>query len=48
MGSETANKDCYNKLRENNVLVAPRGGQIRVSPNFFNTEDEIERFLELL
>lgn len=48
MGSETANKDCYNKLRENNVLVAPRGDQIRVSPNFFNTEDEIERFLELL
>ena len=48
MGSETANKDCYTKLRENNVLVAPRDGQIRVSPNFFNTEEEVERFLELL
>ena len=48
MGSETANNDCYKKLRDNNVLVALRGGQIRVSPNFFNTEDEIDRFLELI
>jgi cysteine desulfurase/selenocysteine lyase len=48
MGSETANNDCYKKLKYNNVLVALRGGQIRVSPNFFNTEEEIERFLELL
>lgn len=48
MGSETVNENCHNKLRENNVLVALRGGQIRVSPNFYNTEAEIERFLELL
>ncbi len=48
MGSETANNDCYKKSRNNNVLVALRGGQIRVSPNFFNTEDEIDQFLELL
>ena len=48
MGSETANKNCYNKLRENNVLVVLRGGQIRISPNFFNTEEEIYYFLQLL
>ena len=48
MGSDAANEDCYNKLTANNVVVALRGGQIRVSPNFFNTEEEIERFLELL
>ena len=48
MGSEMANKACCDKLRENNVFVALRGDQIRVSPNFFNTEDEIDRFLELL
>jgi cysteine desulfurase/selenocysteine lyase len=48
MGSETANNDCYKILRDNNVLVALRGGQIRVSPNFFNTEEEIDRFLDLL
>jgi selenocysteine lyase/cysteine desulfurase len=48
MGSETANKNCHKKLTENNVLVALRDGQIRVSPNFYNTEEEVERFLELL
>lgn len=48
MGSESANKSCYEKLKEHNVHVALRGGQIRVSPNFFNTEEEIERFLALL
>jgi cysteine desulfurase/selenocysteine lyase len=48
MGSETANKACYKKLAEHKVSVALRGGQLRVSPNFFNTEEEIERFLELL
>lgn len=48
VGSETANKDCFKKLRENNIHVAPRDGRIRVSPNFFNTEEEIDRFLELL
>lgn len=48
MGSEAANKECYEKLREHNVVVAPRGAHIRVSPNFYNTEQEIERFLKLL
>lgn len=48
LGSEAANRDCCKALAENNVLVASRGGQIRVSPNFFNTETEIERFLQLL
>jgi len=48
MGSEAANKECYEKLREHNVVVALRGAHIRVSPNFYNTEQEIERFLKLL
>ncbi len=48
VGSETANKDCYKKLRKNSILVAPRDGRIRVSPNFFNIEEEIDQFLELL
>ena len=29
-------------------VKALRDGRIRVSPNFFNTEEEIDRFLELL
>ncbi len=47
-GSETANDECYKKLREHNVVVAQRDGRIRVSPNFYNTEEDIDRFLELL
>lgn len=48
MGSLDANKECFEKLREHNVVVTLRGAHIRVSPNFYNTEQEIERFLKLL
>jgi selenocysteine lyase/cysteine desulfurase len=48
MGSAAANQKCYEKLREKNVIVTLRDSHIRVSPNFYNTEEEIERFLELL
>ncbi len=48
MGSEKVNKEYYEKLRSRNILAALREGKIRVSPNFFNTEDEIDRFLESL
>ena len=48
MGSEGANQRCYEKLKEHKVIVSLRGSQVRVSPNFFNTEEELERFLTLL
>lgn len=48
LGSETANHEGYKKLGRHNIQVAPRDGRIRVSPNFFNTEEEIDRFLALL
>ena len=48
MGSETADKTVQEKLKANNVVTALRDGRIRVSPNFFNTEDEIDRLLDLL
>jgi len=48
LGSEEANRGCFEKLRANGVVVAPRDGRIRVSPNFFNNEDDIDRFLEQL
>ena len=48
MGSEEANRECHKRLKANNALVALRDGRIRVSPNFFNTEDEIDKFLEVL
>jgi cysteine desulfurase/selenocysteine lyase len=48
LGSEHANKEMFEKLRANSIIVAPRDGRIRVSPNFFNDEDDIDRFLAQL
>ena len=33
--------DLLKKLESMKIIVAPRGGGLRVSPNFYNTEDEI-------
>ncbi len=40
-------KTLWKKLLERKVVVSPRGGGIRVSPHFYNTEEELDRFLEL-
>jgi cysteine desulfurase/selenocysteine lyase len=48
MGSEAANREKYERLMDQKIIVALRAGRIRVSPNFFNAEDEIDRFLESL
>lgn len=48
MGSIESNKLLYEKLKAKNIIVTLRGGLIRVSPSFFNTEEEIDRFLEVL
>jgi selenocysteine lyase/cysteine desulfurase len=41
-------KQLYLYLTENKVSVTLQGSNIRVSPNFFNTTDEIYKFLELI
>jgi cysteine desulfurase/selenocysteine lyase len=46
LGSEEANRELYKKLMAQKIIVALREGRIRVSPNFFNTEEDIDRFLE--
>jgi len=48
MGSNAADKTLHEKLTASNIQVALRPGGIRVSPNFFNVEDEIKRFLDEL
>ena len=48
LGSEEANRELCDRLLSNNVVVALRGSSVRVSPNFFNTEEEIQTFLNLL
>lgn len=35
-------------LEENRVIIALRDGRIRVSPHFYNTEEEIEKLISLL
>ena len=34
------------KMQSEGVIVAPRVNTLRVSPHFFNTENEIDAFLE--
>ena len=46
--SQEATKQLYRKLISHKVLVTLQGENIRVSPNFFNTKEEIEMFLSLI
>ena len=47
-GSFESTKELYLKLLSNKVLVTLQGENIRVSPNFFTSKEEIEIFLDLL
>ena len=47
-GSEPANKAIFDRLATAGVQLSLRHGSLRVSPNFFNTEAEIDRFLNRL
>jgi cysteine desulfurase/selenocysteine lyase len=38
----------YEKLREENVIVALREGNIRVSPHLYNTERDIDRLISVI
>jgi selenocysteine lyase/cysteine desulfurase len=41
-------EDCAVRLRENNIMVSVRGSSIRISPNVYNTHDEMMRLAEVL
>lgn len=47
-GSTEMDQALFDRLAKAGVQVTPRSGSLRVSPNFFNTEAEIDRFLDLL
>ena len=38
----------FELLLENNIIAAVRDGKVRVSPHFYNTEEEIDRLLKVL
>ena len=46
LGSEETNRKLMEKLARKGILVALREGRIRVSPNFFNDEEDIGAFLK--
>ena len=48
LGSEALNSELCTRLQERGVIVANRGDTVRISPNFFNTEEEIDLLLSLL
>lgn len=48
MGSTEANKDLYKNLLDKNIILTLREGMIRVSPSFYNTEEEIDQFLNAI
>jgi selenocysteine lyase/cysteine desulfurase len=47
-GSFDTTKALYEKLKAHNVLLTLQAENIRVSPNFFTTKNEINLFLNLL
>ncbi len=47
-GSFETTKALYEKLTNNKVLLTLQNTNIRVSPNFFNTKEEIQTFLKII
>lgn len=47
-GDVDRNKALVRKLESYNIVISLRGENCRVSPSFFNTEEEIEQFLRVL
>ena len=41
-------KELFKKLTENNCYVALRDNAIRISPHFYNSKEEVARFMEIL
>ena len=48
LGSNHNLQNIQNRLKEENILVSFRGNSIRVSPNVYNTKEELARFTDIL
>lgn len=42
------NSDLFQKLKRHDIMCSPRGGGIRVSFHYYNTEEDLEKLLEVL
>ena len=40
--------DLYSHLLKQNIITAPRGDRLRISPHLYNTRDEIDQLIEAL
>jgi selenocysteine lyase/cysteine desulfurase len=40
--------DLYTHLRKRNIITAPRGDRLRISPHFYNTHEEIDELVKAL
>jgi selenocysteine lyase/cysteine desulfurase len=40
--------DLFTHLRQRNIITAPRGGRLRISPHFYNTLAEIDELVQAL
>jgi len=38
----------YTHLKQRNIITAPRGGNLRIAPHFYNTSEEIDQLLTAL
>lgn len=47
-GTSETNRALHQRLLQGGIHTAMRDGRIRVSPNFFNNETDIDRFLDAL
>ncbi len=48
LGSRQKNKELYKSLLAKNIIITYRGDSLRVSPSFYNTEADIETFLQAI
>jgi len=40
--------DLYTHLKNKNIITAPRGDRLRISPHFYNTLEEIDQLVSTL
>jgi len=40
--------DLYSHLKKRNIITAPRGDRLRISPHFYNTPEEIDELVKAL
>jgi selenocysteine lyase/cysteine desulfurase len=38
----------YARLKQENIITAPRGDRLRIAPHLYNSFDDINRLVEML